>query len=1066
MIENLSTSNMPSPKPRIILDDDAKEAHDFGDFICLNCEQQFSNQSLLEKHEKQVHGYSSSFAISVVNQPRKLDIPSPDHLQDIKEDAEIVDSAAALANEQSLGKDTSVPIEVKPDPTDVLKITKVTSYANSVSPLLTVMSQESNDRNDVVTSEPMQHSAVLEAHASHLPNHGQRIYSQKLETQTATPNKSTDGYKIIQIPISNSITTYSYTSGDDISNGGSNATVKIETKNYGFTTDEMPRVDHKPTPTYSPIDCTPVAVPGAVKIESIKEAGSVSDAMLATASAAMKTEPLEDSVAPGAHKDMIGPNACDSGIIVKLETDTTHLDRTSAVTLESDAETEVKPPKAQTFSSPAPAKIGAVSMVGGYGMHFNFVSPSGSECWENDGKPKLIARCFYPGCGEILGPVTSRRLQYLKHRWAHKPLPICPMEGCGMYFADDSFRKKHMKDYHGVSNPAAKSLYARICPLCGVVLNVGYQIHRLACLGYVRLACTYPGCVEVFLDILQGWEHIKCTHENVPLFVCRISGCEKRFCQREDLISHYNNKHSRADCSPHPVSLHCSADMHDDINTTETNDKLQPGMKNIDDNSGDLSPRKKVKFDKDNVVTSSKPRLFADESKQMVDSESKCTQFGLQFPSAVSQSPNLPPSIPSAHLEDTLDSKDHVHTESGGSISKAVRKDLTKSPTLAYGVTQDNADNPGSSTDVANSVFIVKTEPEDSVSKSPYDEATGEDLPVLAQCFHAECGLQFPFRSPEYRQHRWAHPPPFTCPICSCGECLPVGFDELIKKHMLDCHHIEKPERWLLHGYACWRCGTVIEDFKVLLCHEKSCLGFIKLSCNYPGCSKLSFMNENNIMEHISIFHGKRNSNFECQFKGCGKQFYSSLALNNHLNIHTGDRPYHCTHQGCKKAYKQRSHLRYHLLNHDENMKKLCPGPHACSYEGCGKTFYSSQNLKNHMNVHTGDRPYCCAYEGCKKAYKQKAHLQYHLQNHGKVPQKTQGSQCPFCHKIYKARGSVIQHIRYSCKFNPSPFGKDQCICIWCGKEFKHAKLCSQHHLFCTKQLTIDLEPDTQVHDV
>jgi uncharacterized Zn-finger protein len=60
-----------------------------------------------------------------------------------------------------------------------------------------------------------------------------------------------------------------------------------------------------------------------------------------------------------------------------------------------------------------------------------------------------------------------------------------------------------------------------------------------------------------------------------------------------------------------------------------------------------------------------------------------------------------------------------------------------------------------------------------------------------------------------------------------------------------------------------------------------------------------------------------------CQL--CFKQLSSKQNLKQHMNIHTGERPYRCTVQGCFHAYKHASQLSHHRLVHLKYSKTVRP---------------------------------------------------------------------------------------------------------------------------------------------
>ncbi|VVN19523.1 RHS repeat-associated core domain-containing protein [Pseudomonas fluorescens] len=106
----------------------------------------------------------------------------------------------------------------------------------------------------------------------------------------------------------------------------------------------------------------------------------------------------------------------------------------------------------------------------------------------------------------------------------------------------------------------------------------------------------------------------------------------------------------------------------------------------------------------------------------------------------------------------------------------------------------------------------------------------------------------------------------------------------------------------------------------------------------------------------------------------CNKDFSTKGNLKMHQTVHSGEKPFPCTYQGCGKSFASNFHLIQHMQTHTHAV--------ACTYEGCGKSFAHNTGLNQHMRTHTGEKPYHCAYEGCGKSYAQSTHLSTHKRTH------------------------------------------------------------------------------------
>ncbi|KAK2844220.1 hypothetical protein Q5P01_010879 [Channa striata] len=200
--------------------------------------------------------------------------------------------------------------------------------------------------------------------------------------------------------------------------------------------------------------------------------------------------------------------------------------------------------------------------------------------------------------------------------------------------------------------------------------------------------------------------------------------------------------------------------------------------------------------------------------------------------------------------------------------------------------------------------------------------------------------------------------------------------------------------------FTCKICNFATAQLGDARNHVKRHLGMREYKCDICGWA---FVMKKHLSTHLLGKHGvgqRKERKFECKL--CERSFSEKWALNNHMKLHSGEKPYKCAWPSCHYAFLNLSAMKDHYRTHTGEKSYLC--------DLCGFAGGTRHALTKHRRQHTGERPFKCKL--CNFASTTQSHLSRHKRVHtGEKPYR-----CPWCDYRSNCAENIRKHILHTGK--------------------------------------------------
>ncbi|XP_050396069.1 zinc finger protein 525 isoform X2 [Patella vulgata] len=234
------------------------------------------------------------------------------------------------------------------------------------------------------------------------------------------------------------------------------------------------------------------------------------------------------------------------------------------------------------------------------------------------------------------------------------------------------------------------------------------------------------------------------------------------------------------------------------------------------------------------------------------------------------------------------------------------------------------------------------------------------------------CDLSF-ISSTTRRVHKRLHvnPKPHVCSYCYRSFMSVDKLDNHVKTHTsLDSFKCDSCEETFSTKASLARHVVKLHTEKPHSCHicGKSYARVCNLNLHIESHTGINPAPYDFVPKAIRVYDERTDTSrlmYQCDY--CDQKKYSMVALNEHLRIHNGVKPFKC--DICDKSFTFVRQLKPHLRMHSGER------PYRC--EECDKSFTSSMYLQRHRKTHSTDKQYQC--DLCGKAFSLMIYLTKHV---------------------------------------------------------------------------------------